>query len=215
MNKLILGSRSYGLNLPTSDTDIGLILPNDELVDVGPRPSLDVDRHMNTRSEFISDMFGPFPRWFFCQYLFPDSFLEEDTFSKYVLEKREEIIKAKLPIVFSTFKRRADGMRRFADKIYEVRPKRMAYSTLFYSILANYADGMTFAEAHKPEGELHDFLIGMRTGQVSLEDAVARNNLEKQRVEKVAAFYKESIHPEVLLDFKQVILDESKKELIL
>ena len=205
--KSILGSRSYDFAAPDSDVDVGVI----NLTSMGKRVIREkgLDVLPSSYSEFISDMLGPTPRWFFTQFLFPESF-EEGDIAKYIIENREDIIGARLPMLYETIKRRGDGLSNFGDRLYKVCPKRLAYSTLFYSILANYAEGMPFALAHRPEGELHDFLIGMRLGQVPLEDAVARNALERTRAEKAAGFYRQAVHPEVLREFEQVIKEAER-----
>lgn len=200
----IVGSRSYGVDVPTSDTDV---------VRLGDAPQYDFkkfDLRPTSTSEFISDMFGHKPRWFFTQWLCPESFLTDTQLSNYISANNDKIIQARLPILYATFTRRADGLRHWGDKLYKTYPKRLAYSTLFYSILANYAEGMPFAKAHRPEGQLHDFLISMRLGQIPQKDAVARNELERLRAEKAAGFYKEAINPHILLEFEDIIQKEEK-----
>ena len=209
MYSSIVGSRSYGVQSPNSDTDIvmlGRSSDSPQFVCEG-KPDL----RPSSLSRFQCDMLGPEPQWFFTQWLFPESFLEDSVLSEYILENRDAIIQARLPIVYKTLKQRADGLHLWGDRLYKTHPKRLVYSTLFYSMLANHANGMAFAEAHSPKGELHDLLVGMRLGQVTLEDAVSRNELERQRAEKAAGFYKDAVHPVILREFEQVILEEAEK----
>lgn len=208
--KGIVGSCSHGIEIPKSDTDICFVdtsfssrrstFENGENVFEWPASGL------------IQVMLMNEPPWFLYQILFPEKFLEETALSKYIEQSRDQIIKARLPVVYSTLLERAEGLKYFSDILYERFPKRMTYSTLCYSILANYAEGMPFAQAHRPEGELHDFLVGTRIGQVPLEDAVARNELERLRAEKAAGFYKEAVRPEILREFEHVILEEITNE---
>lgn len=204
----IVGSRSYGLHIQNSDIDVaclGILTESSKFICKNV-----IDLRPASYTDFVSDTLGQKPRWFFTQWLFPDSFLDDNMLSRYIVENRESIIQARIPIIYQILKQRGDGLQNWGDKLFKTHPKRLTYSTLFYSILANYAEGMTFAEAHKPKGELHDFLIAMRLGQVPLEDAITQNKLERQRVERAAGFYKEAVHPEILREFEQVILEKSK-----
>lgn len=206
--KGIVGSCSHGIEIPRSDTDVCLI-----------------DHTFSTRRSAFANGENVFewsvsnlsevmrmgsPPWYVYQILFPEKFLEETPLSQYIEQNRNRIIKAKHPSVYKTLFERAKSLEYFSDVCYERFPKRMCYSTLLYSLLANYAEGMPFAQAHRPEGELHDFLIGMRLGKVPLDEAVTRNQSERIRAEKAAGFYKKAIHPEILREFEQVIREAEK-----
>ncbi len=209
----IVGSRSHGINIARSDTDISI------LRDTGVEYSTSFLDGINTLTSSL-DRFKKTmisedaPVWYFTQWLFPEIFLVKNGLTDYVIENRDKIIRVKHPIVYNTLMKRANGLEYHANFMYKKHPKRMAYSTLFYSVLANYAEGMPFAKAHRPEGELHDFLIDMRLGKIPLEDAMERNKLERLRAEKAAGFYKEMVQPEVLREFEQILQDEVEKERI-
>ena len=177
--KSVVGSRSYDLAIPTSDVDISKVVLSDSSNSI----------LISSLSEFISDMFGPNPRWFFTQFLFPESFIQKDDLSE----------------LYQTIKRRADRLSMFPDASYKVDPKRLAYGTFFYSMLANYADGMPFEKAHRPEGYLHDLLIRMRLGQIPVNEAINVNFLERKRAEQSIGFYKESGPKNILEDFRNLV----------
>lgn len=71
---------------------------------------------------------------------------------------------------------------------------------------------MTFAQAHRPMGELHDFLIAVRLGDVSLEEAIYRNELERNRMEKVRGFYKKPSDLSVLRELREIFQKEAGHE---
>ena len=207
--KTIVGSRTYGIEIPSSDIDISHC--GNSVTQYKSSFKSGNNLLETPTSQFLEHMLSDKPIWYFTQWLFPSEILEDNLLSQYIQENKEEIIAARLPIAYHTLSKKAERLYYCADRIYKKFPKRMAYSTLLYSILANYTDGMTFAKAHTPEGELHDFLIAMRLGQVPLEDAIARNEFERKRAEKAAGFYKEAIHPEILMEFEQIILEEANK----
>lgn len=209
--KCIGGSNTYGINTGRSDIDI---LQVDPVAAVTERRfgGYGMDIYNYSTGHFATEMLGPRPHAYFTQLLFPASFVKVTRISNFIIKNREEIIGARRGVLYNVFQRQAAIVSRNYNQLYTQYPKLLTYSTLFYSILASYAEGMSFARAHRPEGELHDFLISMRLGQVPLAGAVVRNKLERRRAEKAAGFYKEDVHSDILREFEQVIWEEAEKK---
>lgn len=192
------GSRSYGLEIETSDTDL-LCLDNTPIVEDG----YNVIRI--SPEEFRARLMGERDNAYYVQWLFPHEVKSDNQLSSWLLEHREQVVKAQLPYIYRVFTGHVARLMHHADWIYGVYPKRLAYCTLFNSIIANYADGMTFAEAHKPVGELHDYLVSVRRGEIELADALARCELERTRAELAAGFYADAVGADVLRDLSVMI----------
>lgn len=206
MYKAIVGSRSHGIEIPESDLDISIVKVSNTLYKTTIHDN--INNLISSESKFISDMFSPYPNWYFSQYLFPKEFIDNNALTDYIKSNREAIMFERRDVLYNVLIRNASASATFFNQLYDKRPKRAAYSILFYSILANYADGMPFAQAHKPDGELHDFLVNIRLGQIPVEEALARKELERLRVEKAKNFYLENQSKKILNEFEQVILQE-------
>lgn len=168
------GSRSYGLELPGSDTDL-------LRVETGPRFAMEGGYNVirATLAELHDWLRGRADNAYYLQWLFPAE-VHSDT--------------------ILTFPH--------SDWLYPAHPKRLAYCTLFYSVVANYAEGMSFAEAHRPGGELHDTLLSMRQGGIPLADAMARCCAERERAGRAAGFYQRPVDEAVLLEMDQIFQAE-------
>ena len=99
----------------------------------------------------------------------------------------------------------ACGLMMHSDWMYGLFPKRMAYSTHFFSVIANYAEGMPFADAHVSSGDLRDKLLAMRKKELPIEEAMAICERQQKRAEAAAAFYD--------TETDQSVLDEARKRI--
>lgn len=80
------------------------------------------------------------------------------------------------------------------------------YAIHFRNLLYNYANGMTFAEAHKAQGETRDFLLAVRKGEVPIKLVLEENAKARERAKSVAGFYQEpKADPSILDEFKYMV----------
>ncbi len=197
------GSRSYGLELPDSDADL-------LRVETGPRFAMEGGYNVirATLAELHDWLRGRADNAYYLQWLFPAEVHSDTILTRWLQGNREEIVRAQLPYIYRVFSGHADRLFPHSDWLYPARPKRLAYCTLFYSVAANYAEGMSFAEAHRPGGKLHDTLLSMRQGGIPLADAMARCSAERERAGRAAGFYQRPVDEVVLLEMDHIFRAE-------
>lgn len=191
--EVIAGSRSYGLELPESDVDRCRVADQWQMSMEGRENIIQVPRE-----EFLDRIFCRRNNAYFFQWLFPARVYTETAVSQYLMQRREAITRAQRGAVYRILTDHAQRVEYFSDVLYDGYPKRAAYAILFYAIAANYAEGVPFAQAHCPEKELRDFLLGIRRGETPLEEAMARMAIEKDRALKAEAFYDAAPDEQVL-----------------
>lgn len=182
---IIAGSRSYGLNVEGSDIDVMEIW--------GRRYTRSYDKSTNinliqvNRNEIpkrMVDVDHAYLQWWF-----PAEFLAKDKLTEYVLAERERFVSERRGYIYRRLFDHAEGLWTHSDWLYDGSPKRLAYSTLFYAIPARYAEGRTFAEAHRMDGELQKQLLAMRRHEIDLEKAQEINRLWHDRAVQAASFF--------------------------
>lgn len=183
--KAIVGSRSYGLEIKNSDYDIvttehtiiNSSLPNSHYIKL-------------SKEDFLKRLLLLDNNCYGIQCFFPYMVLEESNISKYILEKREEILAANLNQIYISYMKKANGLSTDLDKWYKKFPKRPAYSCLFYDTLYRYASkNISFQEAFKPEENFRQWLLDIRYGKIPLEDILRVNKELKAKAENVKNFY--------------------------
>lgn len=181
----IVGSRSYGLDIPGSDTDIASVSDtwNHRKYRNG-RHDLQCPREVFLERALLEDQTVHAFQW-----LFPACFLSTGGVTRFVTEYREQIVQNGLPAVWSILYGNACGLASYGEHYYAAFPKRLAYSTLRFDTLARYASGEPFAKATVPQGELRELLLVMRTGTLSVQDALLVNRNAKNRADQVCGFY--------------------------
>ena len=190
MYKVVVGSRSYGIELPKSDTDIFLL---DPLVDRYEKHYADGVDHHNAPLAYFKTLFtADNPPWYFTQLICPQTALEPSATATYIEDHREEIAGARKSAIYDVLLNRGNGLRFCAEDLYaRGYTKRAAYAICLYSILSNWADGMTFEEAHRPAGELHDFLMGVRNQALAAAEVVERVEGGRKKAIEAEAFFAE------------------------
>lgn len=174
--EVIAGSRSYGLELPESDVDRCRVADDWQISTEGRENLIQV-----TRQEFLDRVFGRRGNAYYLQWLYPAQICSDNEVSRWLLEHRETITRAQSLLVWKTLTAHAQRLEQFAGGLYQRYPKRLAYATLFYHIAARFGEGEPFAQAHRPEEALRRELLGMRLGEVSLEDGLAECAIQKTR----------------------------------
>ncbi len=198
MLTLQIGSQAHGLNLPTSDNDIFILDPLVDYYEKHYQNGLDTHRGS---LEYLKKLFGESPPWYSVQIICPAASLEASAVADYLEQNRKEIAEAKKSVIYPSLLKRADSLYNGSFNLYALGyGKRVAYSILCYSILANYADGMSFLEACRPEGALRDFLLGVRLLQVDPEDVLARLEQERLRAKNAEQFYAAEVSQDVIAE---------------
>lgn len=208
----IIGSRSYGLALTTSDIDVAVV--SDKAYEVPPR--MERWHHLLSLSPEVfvmrwSDLLKA--HWGSCQWLFPHEFHLDNDLTKWIIENREDVIRVNLPGIYAMHMRAACKMERNVSQLYylsRLTRKSIAYAIHFHNMLYNYAEGMTFAEAHTTNGETQNFLFAVRKGEAPLKLVLEENAKARERAKAVANFYTEPrADVRVLDEFKHMVYREA------
>lgn len=178
--EVIAGSRSYGLELPESDVDRCRVADDWKITMEGKENIIQV-----TRQEFLDRVFGRRDNAYYFQWLYPAQVCSENAISRWLMEHREAITMAQAPRVWQTLTAHAQRLETFAERLYPIYPKRMAYAALFYHIAARFGEGEPFAQAHRPDEALRSTLLGIRRGEVDVGEALAE--CERQKARAIAA----------------------------
>lgn len=183
--RAICGSRSYGIETEASDYDIVL----SSAVDA----ALPCDRAHNinlTEERFLRRLLLLENNAYYMQICFPKEILNDSETAKYIMENRESIVRANLDRIYSAYIRKADGLSRNLDDLWERYPKRPAYSCLFYDTLHRFATrDISFAEAFRPEEDFRQWLLAVRRREIQKEEILNRNAELREKAESVAGFY--------------------------
>lgn len=189
--KIVVGSRSYGLELSKSDTDIFSISPSAGYYD--KHYSAGIDYHESSLKRFQDFLTQEKPMWYFTQVICPADTLEESDAVEFMRKTREEIANARKTAIYASLFDKGDRLRFHAEHIYNAgHPKRSTYAILMYSILSNWAEGMTFFQAHRPSGELKKFLMNVRNKELPSSLVAERIEEERKRALKAKAFFQEN-----------------------
>lgn len=200
--KSIVGSRSYGLSVEHSDVDMAMVSDKRQPL----RPEFDV--YLCVPSVFVERMTSSKSMWFDYQWLFPHEFCIENGLSRWISENCEDMVKAMLPDVYHAY---ATASAAFARNS-QGKNKRIMYAIHFRNMLANYADGMTFAEALKPTGTERAFLLSVRNGIAPKDAVLEANRKARERANAVAGFYdKPRADSYVLDEFRHMVYREVEK----
>ena len=203
------GSRAYDLEIKTSDYDLLRAAAT----------NMGLGYHENgynvlqrTYDEFKK--YGSFEcdNWYISQWLFPREFRSDNDLTAWIKTNREDMIKANLPKVYSALMNYADGFSVDPELLYPTHSKRLMYSIHFRNLLYNYANGMTFAEAHVAQGDMKDFLLSVRRGELELPVILEQNAIALEKAKSVEAFYTSRIVTTSIFDeFKSMVDAEIDK----
>lgn len=201
--KAIVGSQMYGLSAENSDIDLAIV--SEKHFDKETFWKDGYDMRLWTPDELAVLRKGEHHKWFDFTRLFPYEFCIKNDLSNWIEENREEVVKAILPELYETYITDCVKLCQRAD----VLNKRTMLAIHFRNMLANYAEGMTFAEALKPQGVYRDFLLSIRNGKAPIARVQAANTNARERAKAVAGFYAEPKADLAILDeFKYMIYRE-------
>ena len=180
----LVGSRSYGLELATSDYDyfaVGSI--------AAPIPEKHCFR--KTPEEMLTQML--LQKWehpyALMPFFSPQIEANEET-KDLILTNREALVRTYRKRLYHAYINMAESFLRHEAKRGAYYAKLNAYGLLWLDTLVRYASGRSFAEAHLPSAELRPFLLSVR----HMEEGALAVLPEKVKeaaaaVEAVKAFY--------------------------
>lgn len=200
--EVIAGSRSYALDIESSDIDLCRVADTWDMGRMdGPYNILQIPK-----DEFAERITGGRDSVYYLQWLFPHEVRSDNALTQWLQANREQIIAAQLPHVRKILRQTADGLMMYADELYDKFPKWLAYSAHFYSVVADYAAGMPFAQAHVARGDLRDNLLAIRRKQLPVSDALQICQEQQARADAAAWYYERATDLAVLEDVKARVL---------
>lgn len=198
----IVGSRSYGLNIDDSDIDVALVC---EQVKSSTKKIENLDYHYADYNDFFSRVLGNKRSTYYYQYLFPSEYIIKNELSEYIRQNNESIMSAQLNTVYNLLLRHSQIFASEKEIWWNRFPKRMMYSTFFCTVLYNHANGMCFADAFRPTGDLKEWLVAARQLELNFDEIINRNSIEMRNAISVEKFYQVPENTIILNDFKQQI----------
>lgn len=199
----ICGSRSYNLQTPSSDVDLVIVANNDWTTKVENKDGYNI--LYNTPITFWDRFIGNIEYAHIWQFFYPKHFISDNDVVDYILQNRDELVEANLPYIYRSFSNCFNGYMRNMESFYLVAKKRLAYGLLYASTLYNYANGLEFAKCLRPEGEWHNILLGIRTGDTSFKQCIELKNEYVDKIKEVEKFYDVPTNMNKLLEFKDIL----------
>lgn len=193
------GSRAHGIEIEGSDVDLYRVgTPELHTMQDGYN-LIQIPLDQFVRRLFIQRRCGHD-----LQLLYPLEMKVDNDLTRCILQSRDSVIEAIRPTVYDALMDHAARLCIESEWLYPIFPKRHTYSLLFYSILSNYADGMPFAQAMRPDSMLHDRLIAIRKHEPELDEVMEWiKEAEKKAVAAKNFYVAGNINP--VMDLKQKI----------
>lgn len=199
----VCGSRSYNLQIPSSDIDLVIVANNSWTTKVENKDGYNI--LYNTPSTFWDRFIGNIEYAHIWQFFYPEKFVSDNDVVNYILQNRDELVKSNLPYIYRSFNNCFNGYMRNMEGFYLVAKKRICYGLLYASVLYNYANGLEFAKCLRPDGKWHDILLGIRTGDISFEKCVALKDEYATKIQQVEKFYNVPTDMNKLYEFKDIM----------
>lgn len=176
-----VGSATFGLNMPESDVDIGIVTTDFS------GPMHDGDRHyIRVWPGQFRDALLRLDHVQWLQWLYPAQVIEAGELGAWISANGERLITANRARVYDAYMRMARRLRARAPSYYPAATKMMVYSTLHYDTIARYGAGIPFAKAIRPDEGMRQLLLEMRRRELPLTEAMAINDDAKARAEAAA-----------------------------
>lgn len=182
------GSRAHGMEVSGSDHDL-LLLDSSCAEWPSVRRCVDGYNVISMAPEALFHALYDRPLWCALQWVFPREWKSDGGFSDFMRENGERVIYGNLPHVRATMEQKIGKIRQAFPGFCAVSRKMTAYAFLFLCFLRDLPQGKPVADCIRPSGELHDFLLDIRSGAYTTEflwDAFQRLEAEKDRE---AAFF--------------------------
>lgn len=182
--RAICGSRSYGLEIEQSDYDIVLVGTQNI-----PAPFEKAHNILLTSEDFISRLLLVLDAYFI-QWFYPREVLADTEITQYILSRADEILLANCDRVYQTYMKKANSLSVDLELWWQIFPKRVVYSCLFYDTVSRFANqDMPFGEAFRPEEEFRQWLLEVRRNEVSFAEIQKRHTALQQQAEAAQGFY--------------------------
>lgn len=185
--KALVGSRSYGLAIEGSDTDLFIV--SDE-----GQSSIHGGLHIIHYTPASCLNLVPLPQSNILpshiQWLFAEE-AEDTPLRTLVLEHREGLVSADRRRVCAAYLAKAEGLSHRLEAMYETQPKRGAYACMFFDVLCRYAGGASFLQATRPEEDFRQWLLAVRRREVDVRELAERTQALRDRAERVKGFYQD------------------------
>lgn len=184
----VVGSRAFGLDMECSDTDVFRI-------DNGETPPPLVHGHYYIRSpqqavnQFLADV--PSASLRLLAAMFPAS-CSGGALAEYLQREREQIAYHTRSRYYTASIQRAEifwGHNAEQDYRDGKSLKFPMYSIFFYHILADYATGRSMEECLRPSGELREWLLAVRRGEVPFAEVLQQKLVLHQKASNAKAFW--------------------------
>lgn len=199
----ICGSRTFNLQTPSSDVDIVIVTNDDWAVRVENKDGFNI--LYNTKQLLWDRFVGNIEYVHIWQFLYPERWCSNNEVVDYIIANRDGLVKANLPYIYRSFGHYFASCAQNMSGYYMVAKKRICYGLLYASVLYNYANGVPFAQCVRPDGEWHDMLLGIRTGNVAFDHCVELVDEYATKIASVSKFYDVPTDMDKLLEFKGVI----------
>lgn len=197
------GSRAHNLQIEGSDIDLLVMVNEGQKIKMENKDGYNI--LYNTPSKFLNRLEGIEEYCHIWQFLYPQNFIENNFLVEYIKENREKITRANLPHIYKSFTNYFYNCISNMESFYKVRKKSISYSFLYASALYKYANGESFDKCLRPGGQQHDFLLGIRTGEISFEECKVLKENYTQKIKSVENFYKYFDCRDTFEEFKKII----------
>ena len=195
--QLLLGSASYGLQTQTSDTDIYIVGSGAYMVPDGNKPHI----MRESKELYIQKATLEYKKHpLYLQTLFPAEFFIETEASKYILETREDVIRAQLKAVYESHITIGNKLLELSEYLYKTEPKRIAYGTMFLDTVYRYAQG-------RPEEDFKQWLLDVRAVKIPLDEILLMSDEKIKLANSVLKFYEHEPNINYLDNWKSEIFE--------
>ena len=161
------GSRAKNVNIINSDYDYVCVK-----TDLKDEVTFEVIQDKNlitwTTESFFRRLYDT-KHMFRLDTIFLGNFLEENNFTHFIKENREDFVYKNLGLLLESYEDNFNWVKEYFTGLYRVSKKILMYSFLHMNILIDLPQGKEPIKCFCPEGELHDFLINIRNGEYSEE----------------------------------------------
>lgn len=186
--RVLGGSRAHGME--TSGSDYDLLVLDSTCAEYPSRRWYEDGWNIILKApETVFHALYDRPLWGALQWVFPREWKSGGGFTEFLRENAERVVFGNLPHVRATMEQKIEKIKQAFPGFCEVSRKMTAYAFLFLCFLRDLPQGKPIADCIRPSGELHDFLIDIRSGAYTtafLWDAFQRLESEKDRE---AAFF--------------------------